>query len=529
MEAAAEDSGILSGVTLYLILGAFTAGVYVIYNALTSQESWEKYGVKQAKMGLVNLADGFAKLFEDQGDTFGISHGHMLLVTRDLALLREIMVKDFSNFGDRLGLINTRSVIAKGLFFLTGHDWKRIRQIVSPSFSTSKLKHMSKTVEERAIKLTQVLEDYARQGKLLPVKDIAGQYTSEIIARTAFGFNTHSLGGPDDEFTSYSKNMIKDRGSIMSKLMLVFLRFDAFHKFCVKTLKIKVLDGFREDAEVYFKTILKRSLEERKEMEMKGEKVPQDFLQSLIQAKAAGDRGELVENTDDIDDEMSRNSVGFDKQPKTMSTEELMGQSVLVIFAGFETTSTALQMCLYLLAKHKDIQDKMYDEIERVVQGETPTYEELHQLTYIEQVINETLRLYPPAPIMSRRAAHTKTYGHVTIPKGAGVIIPIFAVLTDPKHYPDPEKFDPERFSEENKAKRDPMAFMPFGYGPRICIGMRLALLEMKIALATLLRKVRVELSEETEPKKGEDVVVRAEAIMKTEKPVKLAVKLRSE
>ncbi|XP_059172327.1 cytochrome P450 3A24-like [Physella acuta] len=528
MDEAAEDAGMCGG-CWYLLLGCITVVIYIFYNKLTTPDNWEKYGVKQGTMGLVSMRDGFSQLLAEHGDTVGIVRSKMLLVTRDLTLLREVLVRDFSNFVDREGTHSTRSVIAKGLFFLQGQDWKRMRQIVTPSFSSVKMKHMSKTVEERAIKLTQVLEDYARQGKLLPIKDISVQFTSEIIARTVFGFSTNSLGGADDEFTAYSKQMFRVRGRYMAKLMPLIMRFEAFHRFCVQVLNIKLLDGFREDSEVYFKTILKRSLEERKEMEVRGEKVPQDFLQSLIQAKAAGDRGELVDSTDDIDDDMSRHSVSRDKLPKTMSSDELMGQSLVVILAGFETTAITLQLCLYLLAKHPDVQDKICDEIERVVQGETPTYEELQQLTYIEQVINETLRLYPPAPIMSRKAAQTKTYGKITIPKGAGVWIPIFAILTDPKHYPDPEKFDPERFSEKNTAKRDPMAFMPFGYGPRICIGMRLALLELKMALATLLRKVRVELNEETEPKKGEDVVIKTAGFIRTEKPLLLAVKLRSE
>ncbi|XP_059172331.1 cytochrome P450 3A41-like [Physella acuta] len=529
MEVTEPDPGILSGVTWYLLLGVVTAAVYVIYNALTSHDSWEKYGVKQASIGLVNLKDGFSQLLAEHGDTVGIYRCNLQLLTRDLAILKEVMVKDFNNFVDREEVPITRSIVTKGIFFLQGQDWKRVRQIMSPSFSTGKLKHMSKTVEERAIKLTQVLEDYARQGKLLPVKDIAGQYTSEIIARTAFGFNTHSLGGPDDEFTSYIKQMFKIYGKLMTLVMIFFFRFSNLHRFFVHTLKIKAVDGFREDSELYFRTILEKSIEERTERERRKEKVPQDFLQSLIHAKAAGDRGEVLEHTDDIDDEMSRNTVVWDKQPKTMSTEELMGQSFLVIIAGFETTATTLQLLLYLLAKHPDIQEKVCEEIESVVQGETPTYEELHKLTYTEQVINETLRFYPPVPIINRRAAETRTYGNITIPKGAGVMIPTFAVLQDPKHYPDPEKFDPERFSEENKAKRDPMAFMPFGYGPRICIGMRLAYLELKMALATLLRKVRVELNEETVPERGDDIVVKSVGVLVTDRPIMLAVKLRSE
>ncbi|CAL1529342.1 unnamed protein product [Lymnaea stagnalis] len=516
---------LFSSVSFYLLLSTIVAAIYLIYSQVTDTETWEKYGVKQVNMGLVNLRDGFEKLLEEHGDTVGLKRGPMLLLTKDLSILKEVMIKDFNNFADRVGNINTLSVVGKGVFFLQGQDWRRIRHIITPSFSSGKLKHYALTVDERASKLTKVLEDYARKDMLVPIKDTTGQYTSEIIAKTAFGFNTDCLGKEDDEFTYYCKNIFKIRNKVMSKVMLFFFRYTSIHKFFVKTLKIKLFDGARSDADTYFKTILKNSIEERKEQQQKGQKQPADLLQSLIQARIADDLIKQEEGT--TEDAKQTNGHNWDKLPKTMSEEELMGQSMLIMFAGFETTATTLMMCLHLLAKHPDTQEKMYEEIENVVQSESPTYDEIGQLTYMEQVINETLRLYPPAPIMSRMAAETRTYGTITIPKGAGVMIPIFAVLKDPKNYPDPEKFDPDRFSDENKAKRDPMAFMAFGFGPRNCIGMRLAYLELKMALAHIIRKVRFELNERTEPKKGEELVVKNQGLLRIDKPIKLAVKLR--
>ncbi|KAH9509394.1 hypothetical protein Btru_045782 [Bulinus truncatus] len=210
-----------------------------------------------------------------------------------------------------------------------------------------------------------------------------------------------------------------------------------------------------------------------------------------------------------------------------MSEEELIGQSLLILFAGFETTATALQMCYYLLGRHPDVQNKLCEEIERVIQSDCPTYEELSQLIYTEQVINETMRIYPPVSIATRVAAETKTYGNITIPKGAAVFIPIFSILKDPKHFPDPDKFDPERFNQENSSLRDPMAFMPFGYGPRQCIGMKMAYLELKMALAMSLRKVQFELNDQTEPKKGEEPKITIVGFLVPDVPIRLCVKPR--
>ncbi|KAH9508582.1 hypothetical protein Btru_052074 [Bulinus truncatus] len=180
-----------------------------------------------------------------------------------------------------------------------------------------------------------------------------------------------------------------------------------------------------------------------------------------------------------------------------MSQEELLGQSMLIIFAGFDTTATTLQMCFYYLAKHPDIDAKVYEEIQKVVTSDSPTYEEISQLKYMEQVLNETLRLFP-APIITRRAAETRTYGDVTIPK------------------------------EENVAKRDPMSFMPFGYGPRQCIGMRLAYMELKYCLVHVLRKVKFALNQRTEPKPDGDIDVLFQGFVVVKKPIMLAVSARN-
>ena len=147
----------------------------------------------------------------------------------------------------------------------------------------------------------------------------------------------------------------------------------------------------------------------------------------------------------------------------------------------------------------------------------------------MEQVLNETLRMFPPVTIITRMAHESRTYGGVTIPAGAGVSVPIREIHRDPTHYPDPELFDPERFNEENKAKRHPLAFMPFGWGPRLCIGMRLAYLELKTALVQVLRKVEVELNSTTVPRKGEDITLNFVLFPRPNDPIKLAVKLRGD
>ncbi|XP_059172340.1 cytochrome P450 3A24-like [Physella acuta] len=497
----------------------------LIYFKLRKTFSWEQHGVKEVKLGSQAFTDFRAacrQVIDEHGDTVGVAGGDNILITRDLDILRHVLVKDFNNFTDRAVGVITRSLLDKGAFFLNGQDWRRIRHIITPSFSSGKLKQMTAPINESAQKLTAVLEKLAVKKELVPIKYLTGQYTSEIIARSAFGLVTDCLGKEDDEFTRFSKGIIKLRSKAMNMVMLVFLRFPGFHRFLVKTLGIEPFDQANFEADSYFRSVLHRTIAEREAMERNGQKTPADLLQSLINAKKAGDKeaASFVGSTE---------GVTWDKLPKTMSDDELLGQSILIIFAGFETTSTTLQMCLYLLAQHPDIQEKAYQEIVNVIHSGKPTYEELSQLRYLEQVLQETLRLYPPLPLITRKALNTCTYGAVTIPKGAWVIAVLDGVMLDPKNYPDPEKFDPDRFSEENSSARDPMTWLPFGWGPRLCIGQRLAMLELKLGLVQVLRKLKVELNQRTEPKKGETPKMSYQGIIVVDKPIQLELTARED
>ncbi|KAH9509384.1 hypothetical protein Btru_045770 [Bulinus truncatus] len=523
-----ETSGVCCNISFYLTIAVVTVVFYLVHKYFMDNENWEKYGVKQGNLSvtyITRLRDGFGKLLQDNGDTVGLKNMQMMLVTKDLSLLREVFIKDFNNFIDRPRAPATLSHVAKSLIFLKGQDWRRVRHIISPAYSSGKLKNIYKIIDDRAIKLAQVLEEYARKDKLVPVKHNAGQFTGEVIARSAFGLNSDCQGSEDDEFIHNCKKFFKLQSKSLNFLLLLFMVFPGVQSFLVKTLKWRLFDSFSEEADTYFNSVLSTSIQSRLEAESKGHSVPSDLLQNFIHAKKS-----IVDDTSH-EHESSDARIGLASSvqlPKTMSEEELLGQSLIVIFAGFETASTVLQMCYYMLAKYPEHQEKVYEEIERIIQSESPSYEELSHLTYLDQFINETLRLYPPTSIISRQAAETRTYGSVTIPKGAAVIIPLFSILKDPRYYPDPEVFDPERFSEENKAKRDPMTFIPFGYGPHLCIGMRLVYLELKTALVHSLRKVRFELNQETEPKPGLEPTFRDLGLLIPEKPFILCVRTRN-
>ncbi|CAL1278466.1 unnamed protein product [Larinioides sclopetarius] len=179
-----------------------------------------------------------------------------------------------------------------------------------------------------------------------------------------------------------------------------------------------------------------------------------------------------------------------------LSIDELVAQSVIFFTAGHDTTASTLAFATYFLALDQDIQDRLRTEVDSAVEendGEL-TYESIQSMKYLDNIISETLRIYPVAVRLERHTEADYKLGDtgITIPKGMLVSIPIFAIHRDPKLWPDPEKFNPERFTPEERAKRDPYSYIPFGAGPRNCVGMRFALMQIKVCLAHIISNFKI-------------------------------------
>ncbi|CAO2630221.1 Cytochrome P450 3A13 [Lemmus lemmus] len=284
----------------------------------------------------------------------------------------------------------------------------------------------------------------------------------DVITSTSFGVNVDSLNNPQDPF------------------VLDVLGFCLFPK----------------DVLNFFKISVQRMKENR--MEEK-EKQRVDFLQLMINSQ----------------------SSNIKESHKALSDLEIVAQSIIFIFAGYETTSSSLSFALYLLATHPDVQKKLQDEIDAALPNKAPpTYDTLVQMEYLDMVINETLRLYPIAGRLERVCKADVEVNGVLIPKGTVVIVPMFVLHKDPKHWPEPEEFRPERFSKKNQDNINPYTYLPFGDGPRNCIGMRFALINMKIALVSTLQNFSFQPCKETQiPLK-----LGTQGLLQPEKPVLLKV-----
>ncbi|KAK3785802.1 hypothetical protein RRG08_050822 [Elysia crispata] len=519
-----------SNLPLVLISAAVALAIYLVTSRRPHYERWEKYGVKHVNVPVHQMPEPRNRfLMKEYGPTVGFFTHVPVLVTRNHDLLKQILVKDFNNFPNRGDDLPSKSPLGKGVFFLKDYDWKRIRQLMSPSFSTGKLKRISTHVQEAANRLTQAFEKCAETGSHLKLFHTTGQYTTSIIAKTAFGVQADSIGEEkDDEFTFFAKNIFKKRSKFSLFFISFLIRFREFRRFLTYTVGMYFPDPCTRTSTDYFNAILKERIAEREKAEIQGSRhVNNDFLQSLVSTMVTSEKKTAAAVISEENAASTAN--GSAKLEKTITAEEVIAQSVLTILAAYETTSSTLQFCMYKIAQNPDVQEKLFQEIIDVVEHENPTHEELSKLHYMEQVVNETLRLFPPVIRISRKTVEPRSYGDINIPAGAVIEIPIKEIQRDPAHYPDPDVFDPDRFNEESKAKRSPLAFIPFGQGPRLCIGMRLALLELKIALVKVLRKVKVELNDETVPRKGQDIPIEYLGFARPKQPIELAVKLRAD
>ncbi|KAG8438727.1 hypothetical protein GDO86_005065, partial [Hymenochirus boettgeri] len=231
-----------------------------------------------------------------------------------------------------------------------------------------------------------------------------------------------------------------------------------------------------------------------------------DFLQLMLDARdsvshVTVDHFDVVNQADlNVPDVKDKDKSVPKMSTKKLSEDEMLGQAFIFLIAGYETTSSLLSFTSYLLATHPDCQEKLLCEVDKFTQEHgVADYSTVQNLPYMEMVLNEALRMYPPAFRFAREASQDCTVMGQRIPAGSVVEIPIGYLQNDPRFWREPEKFNPERFTAEEKQKRHPFLFLPFGAGPRSCIGMRLAILKAKIALCRLLQRFRFETCELTQ------------------------------
>ncbi|KYB25692.1 hypothetical protein TcasGA2_TC034188 [Tribolium castaneum] len=407
------------------------------------------------------------------------------LLIRDLNLIKQIGVKAFDHFHDHLAFVGVKAepLFSKSLAILQGEEWKQMRATLSPVFTSSKMKNMYHLIYECA-------ENFAKhfQGRKedVEVKDIFSKFTNDVIATAAFGIQINSLEEPNNEFYLMGKLLTTFKGWQLIKFF--------FAQSVPRIFELTKLNIFNQKVIKYFYDIIIDNIHKREKEGI----IRPDLIHLLMEAR----KGKLKhDNSNEGGDgfaTVEESDIGKNSKQLELTEDLMVAQALIFFFAGFETISTSFSFTAYELATNPDVQKKLQKEIDSAFQENHGkiSYNVLQSMKYLDQVVSESLRLWPPAP-QTDRFCNTDFVleptkpdeRRFTIEKGVTTIIPIYGIHRDPQYFPNPDKFDPERFSDENKAKIVPGTYMPFGVGPRNCIGSRLALLELKTLFFHLLSK----------------------------------------
>ncbi|CAN9498748.1 unnamed protein product [Ophioblennius macclurei] len=449
---------------------------------------------------LFMFRDGFFKPLNELIKTYGKVCGYYLarrpvVVVADPDMLRQIMVREFNSFPNRMNVRFSSKPMTDCVLLLRNEHWKRVRSILTPSFSSAKMKEMVPLINTATDVLMNNLKVHAESGEAFDIHKCLGCFTMDVIASVAFGTNVDSQNNPDDPFVHYAQMFFNF--SFFRPLLLFFVAFPSIMAPLVKFFPNKR----RNDLNKFFTSSIQRIIQQREEQPP--EQRRRDFLQLMLDARtskeSASSEGFDAANHGETDQRNSQESPVRRSQKKQMTEDEIVGQAFVFLLAGYETSSNALALTCYLLALHPECQRKVQEEVDDFfTRHSSPDYANVQELKYLDMVVSETLRLYGPAFRYAREIEHDCVVNGQLLPKGAVLEIPAGFLHHDPEHWPEPEKFIPERFTPEAKAARHPFVYLPFGAGPRNCVGMRLAQLEMRMALVRLLRRFSIIACSET-------------------------------
>ncbi|XP_050040133.1 cytochrome P450 3A14-like [Dermacentor andersoni] len=438
------------------------------------------------------------------GDTFGFYDGDVpFIVTKDLDFLEYILVRNFQNFTDRgRGLVMEQShpLLGNAIVYAEGTQWRNVRRSLAPGFTPAKLKQMMTSLKNGADIFLDIVGEHADSGREVNVYPIYQRLTMDYVGRAAFGVDFSFQRGPENALAATTKAVLKGimkgpvhyicqststLGAAVKPLYWINMLFGAYVAIAMTKETAKVIELRRKNPEL------------RKP----------DVLQNLLDA-------EYIEDTSKIGNGTSENGKGpvnvFKR--RALTTDEVLVSACALFVAGYDTTSTSLSYITFLLAKHPDVQDRVRKEAnDALPNNEDLDYETItRKLPYLNQVINEALRLYPPVlTFVTRKAIEDFEYNGVRYKAGTCFMSPTLQIHRDARYWPDPLTFNPDRFSPENEGSFRKVAHQPFGVGPRNCIGMRAAQMSLNFTIARLVQHFQLELG----PSQGEgslDMVSRA-------------------
>ncbi|XP_050077622.1 cytochrome P450 4d1-like [Anopheles maculipalpis] len=384
--------------------------------------------------------------------------------------------------------------LGTGLLLSFGEKWFQRRKIITPSFHFKILDQFMDVFNKEADTLVTKLERHVNQ-KEFNIYDYITLYALDSICATSMGVHINAQEDPNNE---YAQGVKKISEYVFRRIFSVLRQFPALF----------VLYSYAKDQGRVIKRLhdfTNSVIDKRRKQLTKQSKVHQE--------------DDFSKHRDTFLDQLLK--VKIDGRP--LSTADIREEVDTFMFEGHDTTTSGISFTILLLAKHQDIQQKLFEEIETALGDSAATVfltnSLLQELKYLDMVIKESLRLVPPVPFIGRKLLEDMELNGTIIPAGTTLSLNIFALHRNPEVFPEPEKFIPERFSDENHIKRAPYDYIPFSAGSRNCIGQKYALLEMKVTIVKLLASYRILPGESIDQVRYKaDLVIRAEGGI----PVKL-------
>ncbi|XP_063236620.1 probable cytochrome P450 6a13 [Bacillus rossius redtenbacheri] len=403
-----------------------------------------------------------------------------VLMLRDPELVRKVLVEHFECFTDRFAARpDEHSPMATNIFQACGSQWRFLRSKMTPAFSPARLRTMVDTMRGCSEALCEQLGPGADRGSTVDAKELSKNFTLDVIGACVYGLQLNCIGDPDPVL----KRMAEDTTSFSWRLAAA-----SFFGAKVPTINFC---GLRPEVVSYFWDLAKTAIRYRKEETRESN----DFLNILIKLKERG----YIESDENEDSSESRGCNLDEKEDAPLKvTDDVVAAQCLIFFvAGFETTSATIGFCLYELALNADVQRRLRTEVLRVLSrhdGEL-SYPALKEMDYLRKVVAETLRKHPPASTLVRTCTRACVLPgtRLQLQPGDVVLVPIPGLHHDERHFPRPERFDPERFSAERARLRHRYCYLPFGEGPRACIGSLLGSVQVKVAVAALVSRYEVQ------------------------------------
>jgi len=348
--------------------------------------------------------------------------------------VKAILVKNHENYIKGPGFERVKMLLGNGIIVSDGAFWRRQRRMIQPAFSRKCIDGLAKKMQKANQDLLSIWQEKADKGEIIDVSSDTSDLSLEIILRCLFSDDMDKLIAQEGEnpFQILTYDLARDIQFVM---------------------KFRAL-----------KTLVQQLIDERRESEKRYD----DFLEAFME--------------------------GVDKETgEGMTDKEIIDEVMTMIIAGHETGATTLNWAWYLLSQNSAEEKKLHEEVDNHVAGDIPTFDEVGNIPFSRQVIEEALRLYPPVWLYSRTAVEDDHIGGYDIPAGTNIFFTPYYLHRHPDYWDDPESFKPDRFVPGEVKKRHKFAFIPFSAGPRRCIGDYFSIVEMQIHLGTMAQKFKLE------------------------------------